>query len=384
MGAKLPEGPPSGELVPFGKYDLMGQIGRGGMADVYLGRPRGQRRMVAIKCMKNKLATRQQFVDMFIQEGKLAVQLNHDSIVKTYEIGRIQGTYFICMEYIAGVDLSMILRACYASKDSRLPIPHSLYIGVRILEGLHYAHQLRDAKGSTLNVVNRDVSPSNIRVSFEGDVKLLDFGIAKAASGMTSEIGVLKGKISHMSPEQVRGLPLDRRSDIFSVSVVIHEMLTGEKLFRGDSDFRVMDLVRKAEVPPPSKGNQRVPKALDAAVMRGLQKLPADRYQTAEEMAQDLRALLTSYNFTKAELRELVRDLCAEEWEREQKVEAQLERSPPENPAEPPGTPDENYGDLFVESFEAQPKKRYPKWIYALLGLAVATLLLATILVIVL
>jgi serine/threonine protein kinase len=380
---KLPEGPPSGELVPFGKYDLMGQIGRGGMADVYLGRPRGQRRLVAIKCMKGKLAARQQFVDMFIQEGKLAVQLNHDSIVKTYEIGRIHGIYFICMEYISGVDLSIVLRSCYTSKDARLPIPHALHIGVRVLEGLHYAHQLRDAKGHSLNVVNRDVSPSNIRTSFEGDVKLLDFGIAKAASGMTSEIGVLKGKISHMSPEQVRGLPLDRRSDIFSVSVVIHEMLTGEKLFRGDSDFRVMDLVRKAEVPAPSKANQRVPKDLDAAVLRGLQKLPADRYQTAEEMAQDLRGILAAYNFTKAELRELVREICAEDWEREQKVEAILETSQEEEPAKPPATPDENYGDLYVESYE-KPKKKYPKWIYALLGLAVATLLLAVILVIVL
>ena len=136
------------------------------------------------------------------------------------------------MEYIAGVDLSGILRACQASKSHRLPVPHALYVAVRILEGLHYAHELADGQGRSLNLVNRDVSPSNIRISFDGDVKLLDFGIAKAASGLTSEIGVLKGKISHMSPEQVRGLPLDRRSDVFSASVVLHEMLTGERLFR--------------------------------------------------------------------------------------------------------------------------------------------------------
>ncbi|MCB9557837.1 MAG: serine/threonine protein kinase [Deltaproteobacteria bacterium] len=386
MAVNLPEKFPADRPVPFGKYEILGRIGRGGMANVYLGRPRGQTRLVAIKCMKDKLGDQQSFIDMFVQEGKLAIQLNYDTIVKTYEVGRIHGMYFICMEYIAGVDLSTILRNCQR-RAQRLPVPHALSIGVRVLEGLHYAHELTDGSGTSLNLVNRDVSPANIRVSFDGQVKILDFGIAKAASGLTSEIGMLKGKISHMSPEQVRGLPLDRRSDIFSTAVVIHEMLTGEKLFRGDSEFRVMDLVRKADVRPPSATNQRVSAKLDDVILRGLQKLPAERYQTAAEMADDLRTILSEYNFTKAELRSFTRELCAEEWVKEQRVLSLSTAT-----ASDPHTADEeqeDYGDLVVDlkpstvstgSRVAQ-APTHPWWMYALLGVAVLAFAAAAIVV---
>lgn len=371
------------ELVTFGKYLFLGKIGKGGMADVFLARPKAQKRLVAIKVILEALAKKKQYVDMFIQEGKLAVQLNHDAIVKTYEIGKIHGRHFICMEYISGVDLSLVMRQCRAA-GARLPVPHALSIALRICEGLHYAHELTDGDGKSINVVNRDVSPSNVRISFEGEVKQLDFGIAKATSSLSSEIGVLKGKFSHMSPEQVRGLPLDRRSDVFSVGIVLHEMLTLEKLFRGDSDFQMMDLVRRAEIRPPSAINPRVHDEVDQLVLRALEKEPKDRFQSAEEMAQELRVALARYNFRKSELKDLVRDLCRDEWVNEQKT---IETSLSGETIDLDGGPnsDEDYGVLLEVSMdgdasEAEPEVSVgatPKWMFILLAAAVGLLALA-------
>lgn len=384
----------SSEIVDFGKYELLGRIGKGGMADVFLGRPKGQQRLVAIKCMKKNLASQKHFVDMFIREGKLAVMLNHDALVKTYEIGKIRGTYFICMEYISGVDLSLIIRRCRGGRERRIPVPIALHIAIRMCEGLHYAHELKDGDGVALNLVNRDVSPSNIRISFDGDVKVFDFGIAKSTTGLTGEIGVLKGKISHMSPEQVRGLPIDRRTDIFSTGIVLHEMLTGEKLFRGDSEFQTMDMVRKAEVMPPSAGNPRVPKELDEIVIRALQKSPNDRFQTAEEMAVQLRAVLEQFRYAKSDLRDLAREMCKEEWNKEQhNLELFLSAKEPKKALVSESRPDEDYGELEYEIAEvpevtsaakqqqqpAAPSKT-PPILYAMLAFSIALILLAVFL----
>ncbi len=375
--------------MSFGKYLFLGKIGKGGMAEVFLARPKAQKRLVAIKVILEKLAKKKQYVDMFIQEGKLAVQLNQDSIVKTYEIGKIHGRHFICMEYISGVDLSQVMRQCRAT-GKRLPIPHTMYITLRICEGLHYAHELCDSAGKSLNVVNRDVSPSNVRISFEGEVKQLDFGIAKATSSLSSEIGVLKGKFSHMSPEQVRGLPLDRRSDVFSVGIVLHEMLTLEKLFRGDSDFQMMDLVRRAEVRPPSAINRRVHAEVDQLVLRALEKEPKDRFQSTEEMAAQLREGLARYNFRKSELKDFVRELCHDEWVNEQKT---IETSLSGETTEVVGGPDsdEDYGVLLEvtvdgaqEGPEVESSGGTPKWMFVLLATAVGLLALAVMLLIVL
>jgi eukaryotic-like serine/threonine-protein kinase len=372
--------------VAFGKYQLLGLIGKGGMAEVYLARPRGQKRLVAIKCIRQSLTKDRHIVEMFLREGKLAVQLNHDAIVKTYEIGRVRGRYFICMEYISGVDLTVIPQRCRGASGKRLPIPHALYIAMRVCEGLNFAHELADPAGSSLNIVNRDVSPSNIRISFEGEVKLLDFGIAKTTTGLSAEIGLVKGKFRHMSPEQVRGLPLDRRSDIFSVGIVLHEMLTLEKLFRGDSDFQVMDQVRKAEVRPPSAMNSRLPPEIDAIVLKALQKEPQDRYPTAGAMAEELARMLPRYNFDKSELRDLVRDLGREEYLLDLKrTEACLSDEPQTTYHE---EVDENYGE-FIEILTdpAPPSEKVekqaaatPRWLIGLLILSVAMLIFAVVL----
>ena len=277
-------------------------IARGGMAEVYRAKARNAQtgmgdRVLAIKCMRPQLAKESRFVEMFIREGKLAVLLDNDSIVRTFEIGRIEGRYFIAMEYIGGKDLTQILRRCQES-NQRIPVPHACFIAARMSEGLHYAHTRTDAEGRPLNIVNRDVSPSNVRVSYDGEVKLLDFGIAQAMLKFTSEIGVLKGKFSYMSPEQIRGMPVDARTDVFSTGIILHEMLTTEKLFRGDTEFALMEKVRKAEVPPPSKFNRRVPEALDRIVLKALARDLPDRYQSAKELADELGAFMSQYKLS--------------------------------------------------------------------------------------
>lgn len=388
------EGTPSPpqEMVSFGKYQLFDLVGKGGMAEVYLARPGAQRRLVAIKCIRSQLAGEKQYVEMFVREGNLAMKLNHETIVKTYELGRVRGRHFISMEYIAGVDLTTILRRCQAGSAHRLPVPHALYIAQRICEGLHYAHELCDSGGRPLGLVNRDVSPSNVRLSFEGEVKLLDFGIAKAKSSLTSEIGVVKGKYSHMSPEQVRGLPLDRRSDIFAAGILLHEMLTLEKLFRGDSDFAIMDLVRRAEVLPPSQINPRISDEVDRLVLRALQRDASDRFQTAEEMAAELRGVLATYNFSKGELRDLVRELCRDEWQESQRLTEAALSGEGQAPLLA-GDLEEDYGE-FIEILEDEPEEEepavqpeeeeaprgQPRWIYGLLVFAVLLLAFALLL----
>jgi len=303
--------------APFGQYELLGLIARGGMAEVYRARKQGHfDQVLAIKCMRPQLAKESRFVEMFIREGKLAVLLEHEAIVRTFEIGRIEGRYFIAMEYIGGKDLTQVLRRCQEAHQ-RIPVPHACYIAAKAAAGLHYAHTLTDSEGRALNIVNRDVSPSNIRMSYDGEVKLLDFGIAQGMLKFTSEIGVLKGKFSYMSPEQIRGMPVDARTDIFSTGIVLHEMLTTEKLFRGDTEFALMEKVRNAEVTPPSKFNRRVPEALDAIVMRALARDAADRYQSAAELAADLLKLLEGYRFTIAELREFVRGMFRQDYQQE-------------------------------------------------------------------
>ncbi len=315
---KLQPGSPA-DPVPFGKYYLLGLIARGGMAEVYRARPHNEpnvEQLLAIKVMRPQLAREARFVDMFNREGQLAMLLAHDSIVRTMEVGRIEGRHYIAMEYIGGRDLTQLLRRCQET-NKRIPVPHAVYIAARIAEGLHFAHSLRGADGRPLNIVNRDVSPSNVRLSYDGEVKLLDFGIAQALMKFTSEIGVLKGKFSYMSPEQIRGMPLDARTDIFSAGIILHEMLTTEKLFRGDTEFALMEKVRKAEIPPPSKFNRRVNAEVDRIVLKCLARDVGNRYQTAAELAGELNALIEGYRFDPKELRQFMRQMFRKEYAKE-------------------------------------------------------------------
>jgi serine/threonine protein kinase len=327
---RLSPGAPN-DPVPFGPYYLMGLIARGGMAEVYRAKQRDEgagSRLLAIKVMRPQLAREARFVDMFNREAQLAILLKNRCIVETIEVGRIEGRHYITMEYIGGRDLTQLLRRCQET-NQRIPVPHAVYIAARIAEGLHFAHTLTDAGGRVLNIVNRDVSPSNVRLSYDGDVKLLDFGIAQALMKFTSEIGVLKGKFSYMSPEQIRGMPLDARTDVFSTGIILHEMLTTEKLFRGDTEFALMEKVRKADVPPPSQFNRRVTPELDAIVGRALARDVADRYQSAALFARDLDALIEGYRFDPKELRQFMRQMFRKEYARElEDNQAALESQP--------------------------------------------------------
>jgi len=324
---KMSPGAPN-DPVAFGKYYLLGLIARGGMAEVYRGRSQTERRLVAVKVMRPQLAREARFIDMFNREGKLAMLLQNRCIVETLEVGTNEGRHFITMEYIGGRDLTQVLRRCQETQQ-RIPVPHAVYIAARIAEGLHFAHTLTGPDGRPLNIVNRDVSPSNVRLSYDGDVKLLDFGIAQALMKFTSEIGILKGKFSYMSPEQIRGMPLDARTDVFSAGIILHEMLTTEKLFRGDTEFALMEKVRKAEVPPPSNFNRRVTPELDAISLKALARDVADRYQTAAQLAADLDAIIANYRFDPKELRQFMRQLFRKEYAKEvEDTQMSLESAP--------------------------------------------------------
>jgi serine/threonine protein kinase len=316
---------------------LLGLIARGGMAEVHRARLRESRvqpELLAIKVMRPELAREARFVDMFHREGQLAVLLQNRSIVRTLEVGRIEGRHYIAMEYIGGRDLTQVLRRCQKS-NLRIPVPHAVYIAARIAEGLDFAHRLVGPDGRQLNIVNRDVSPSNVRLAYNGDVKLLDFGIAQALMKFTSEIGVLKGKFSYMSPEQIRGMPVDARTDVFSTGIILHEMLTTEKLFRGDTEFALMEKVRKAEVDPPSKFNRRVTPELDTIVLRALARDVADRYQSAAELHRDLARLLEGYRFDPRELREFMRKEFRREYLKEEEEAQQALTATPDGPRPP-------------------------------------------------
>src|SRR5262245_43230527 len=325
---KLSPGAPN-DPVPFGRYYLLGLIARGGMAEVYRAKLQvGPRQLFAVKVMSPQLGREAKFVDRFHREVKLAMLLRNRCIVETIELGQYDGRHFITMEYIGGRDLTQVLRRCQETQQ-RIPVPHAVYIAARIAEGLHFAHTLLGPDGRPLNIVNRDVSPSNVRLSYDGDVKLLDFGIAQALVKFTSEIGILKGKFSYMSPEQIRGMPLDARTDVFSAGIILHEMLTTEKLFRGDTEFALMEKVRKAEVPPPSHFNRRVTEELDAISLKALARDVANRYQTAAELAAALDAVIAGYRFEPKEVRQMMGQLFRKEYARDlEESQTALESQP--------------------------------------------------------
>jgi TonB family protein len=283
----------------FGQYELLERIASGGMAELFRARRTGVegfQKIVAIKKILPHIADNDEFITMFADEAKLAAELNHPNIVHIYDLGKIEaGGYFIAMEYVEGTDLRTILRSG-RNVNLPLPVPLAVYIASKVASALDYAHRRRDPRGEELKIVHRDVSPQNILISHEGEIKLCDFGIAKADRKVSrTETGSLKGKLQYMSPEQAWGKPIDHRSDLFSLGCVLHEMLTGERLFRGDSDMTILELVRKAEVGEPSRSSPDVPAGLDAIVLKALAREPEDRYTTGSEMLRDLESILYSY-----------------------------------------------------------------------------------------
>ncbi|MGZ8833889.1 MAG: TonB family protein, partial [Thermoanaerobaculia bacterium] len=281
--------------IRYGQYVLLEKIATGGMAEVWKARMRGMegfQKIVAIKKILPHLSDNQDFIEMFIDEAKLAAQLNHNNIIHIYDLGKTQGTYFIAMEYVDGHDLKSILKRG-TDRDQPLGVELSLFIASKVAAALDYAHRRRDFEEKEMSLVHRDVSPQNMLISQEGDIKLCDFGIAKAASKAShTQAGALKGKLQYMSPEQAWGKPIDRRSDIFALATVLFEMLTGRKLFTGENEISILEQVREARVVPPSQFNDEATPEIDKIVLKALHREPSERYQTAGEMARDIDSVL--------------------------------------------------------------------------------------------
>jgi serine/threonine protein kinase len=276
----------------FGPYLVYESLGVGGMATVHRAAKRGIEgfhRVVALKRLLPHLAEDAAFVTSFVREAKLASMLQHSNVVQIYELGRVGGAYFIAMEYIEGFDVRKILRR--ARRDRRpVPVPVILSILIELCDALDYAHvRADDSTGEPLRIVHRDVSPSNLIVSPSGHLKVIDFGIARAKSRkLGQETGRVKGKLGYMSPEAVRAMPLDGRSDLFSAGIVAHELLALRPLFTAKTDYQTLQRIRRCEVKPPSLYNADCPEELDAVVQRALGKTPGDRFETAAEMREAL------------------------------------------------------------------------------------------------
>ena len=293
---------PAGTLVPrdardFGNYQLLAKLATGGMAEIFLARPTGsevEQDVLVLKRILPHLAEDDHFVTMFRDEADLASKLLHKNVCQVLSFGQFAGTWFIAMEYLHGVPLSrMMTRLSKAGKmlDARVVAG----IIVQACEGLHSAHEARGPDGQLMGVVHRDVSPPNIMVCADGSVKLLDFGIAKArGANSRTRTGTVKGKNAYMSPEQILGKPLDRRSDIFALAVVMYEMLAIKRLFHRESDFLTFKAITEEPIPDIRERRPDLPPQLRAAIVQAMARDPNGRFETAQEFAQAIRAALVS------------------------------------------------------------------------------------------
>jgi eukaryotic-like serine/threonine-protein kinase len=311
-----------------GRYVLYDALAAGGMATVHLGRlvgPVGFSRTVAIKRLHDQFALDPDFVPGFLDEARLAARIRHPNVVPTLDVVATEGQLFLVMEYVQGESLSRLLRA---SSEKKVKVPPRVAIGVMVgaLNGLHAAHEAKNEKGEPLAIVHRDVSPQNILVGVDGAPRVLDFGVAKASGRLqTTRSGQLKGKVAYMSPEQLRSEPVDRRSDIFSASIVLWETLTARRLFTGESEGAVLSSVLLAPIVAPSKYAPEIPPALDAIVLKGLEREPAKRWATAREMANALEDALAPA--TARQVAEWVESLAREALELRAKRVAEIESS---------------------------------------------------------
>jgi len=290
--SKLPE--------RFGNYTILGHLATGGMAEVYLARQIGIEgfvKTVVIKRIRPELTSDREITGYFLDEARLVATLQHPNIAQVYEIGRVNDSYFLVMEYVDGADLRQLMERA-GELGRRIPIADAIYILIQACVGLHYAHEKRGLDGKRLDIIHRDVTPSNVLLSHDGAVKVCDFGIAKATTRTTETVrGALKGKYPYMSPEQCKAAPLDRRSDVFALGVLLYELSTLTRPFAGDSDFELLRSIIELPAPLPSGRVPDYPPDLERVVMRALAKDAADRYPTAQAMQLDLEALVREHRF---------------------------------------------------------------------------------------
>jgi serine/threonine-protein kinase len=279
-----------------GRYVLHYLLGRGGMGSVYLSRlvgAEGFERWVAVKQLHEHLADDPNIVSMFLDEARTSARLSHPNVVQVTDFGVEGRAPYLVMEYVSGENLSVINRRC-RKRGTPLPIPLSVRVLAWACEGLHHAHELKDDAGQPMGLVHRDVSPQNVLVSYDGVVKVTDFGIAKVAhrAGSLTKPGQLKGKAAYMAPEQVQGLPIDRRADVFALGIVLYEATTGRRLFQSDNEFESLRRIKDGDITSPRIVDKLFPEGLEQIVLRALATRAEDRYQTAREMQRDLEQFL--------------------------------------------------------------------------------------------
>jgi serine/threonine-protein kinase len=306
----------------LGRYHLLDRIAFGGMAEIYRAKTfdaNGHAHLVAVKRVLAHLAEDDDFIQMLVDEAKIASVLRHASIARVYEFARAGGEYFIAMEHVDGKDMRTLLERCRAKKKA-MPPEHAAYVAAEVASALHAAHSAVDAKRRPLRIVHRDVSPSNVIASYTGEVKLCDFGIAKATlSKVNTKTGVIKGKVKYMSPEQALGRKLDHRSDVFSLGSCLYEMLTRLPPFTASNEMDLLIKVRDAKYRPISDLAPGVPPELESIADKCLTRSRAHRYQTAAELETDLRAFLRRYvpNYSRSHLGRYMRKMFAVEIEKE-------------------------------------------------------------------
>lgn len=302
------------QVKTFGRYNLVRKVAQGGMAEIFLAKFQGIggfEKKIIIKRILPRFSENQEFIKMLIHEAKIAVQLHHQNIVQIYDLGKVRNTYFISMEYIRGKDLRTVLNRLKA-QGLQMPQELAVFITREICKGLDYAHNITDQHGEPLNLVHRDISPPNILLSLEGEVKIIDFGIAKATSQATdTQAGVFKGKFAYMAPEQAAGIPVDRRSDIFATGLILWEMLTCNKLLEAETDIATLERAKKIDSFVPPFANYDIPEQIELIIRKTLRQERDTRYQAAGEAARDLTIYLNlNYpGFSETDLADFLRSL---------------------------------------------------------------------------
>jgi serine/threonine-protein kinase len=289
LSVSVPDASMQGMPCRFGKYTLIRRLATGGMAELFLAIQKsvaGFEKLIVIKRILPILNQDRAFIEMLLHEARVAATMSHPNIVQIFDVGAVDGSYFIAMEHVHGEDLRSIVRQMRKSQVLEFPLEHALSIVLGVCAGLSYAHEKRDLDGTPLNIVHRDISPQNVVVTFTGDVKIVDFGIAKSDTNLqehATRSGKLKGKIPYMSPEQARGEPIDWRTDIFATGVMLFELTTGKRLFKGASEYETLRLICDRDYPSPSQVRFGYPRELEAIVMRALAKDRQHRWQSARE-----------------------------------------------------------------------------------------------------
>ena len=280
------------------RYRVIERLESGGMAEVFRAESEGLqgfRKQVAIKRVLPNLSSKKKFISMFLDEARLSAQLSHSNCVQVFDIGVGDNAYFIVMEFVDGGNLKSIIEHI-KKKSGDFPVEAAVYICIEICKGLAYAHELTDSSGTPLHIVHRDMSPPNVLITKHGEIKIVDFGLAKANSQIEkSEPGIIKGKFSYLAPEAAMGQDVDARTDIFAIGIMLWELLSGQRLFLGDTDFQTVKKVQAAVVPPISGINKKVPKDLEAILGKSLAREPSQRYQTARDLGIDLTRFLFKF-----------------------------------------------------------------------------------------